>query len=109
MSTEAIPFFGPATGMAPYASGKYEYLVFNKFGHHYLMYDNKDSNRVNLLSNEGKFQKLEFEINGLYYEGMDVPMTETALKEFYLVLFIDGNLNSIIEENELYKLTVVIK
>ncbi|WGD33807.1 hypothetical protein [Olleya sp. YS] len=109
MKTQDLPCFELGSGMAPDTSGKYESLIFNNSGHHYLNYENSDSKRLNLLKTEKEYRKLEFEINRLYLNNKDVSMRETELSTFYLAILIDENLNGIIEKGELTKLTVDIK
>ena len=109
LSKADIPCFEPGSGMAPDKSGKYETLIFNNNGDHYTIYENPESERLNLLEDSGKFLKLEFEINSLYYDTMEVKMTDTKLKEFYIAFLIDRNLNGTIDKGELKKLTFKIK
>jgi len=88
MEKSETPCFTPGTGMAPNISGKYEYIVFANDGHHYTMYEDEESTRLNLIDDSGSLLKLEFEINGIYYDDMQVAMKDTQIKEFYLaVLF----------------------
>ena len=77
MKTQDLPCFELGSGMAPDVSGKYESLIFNNSGHHYLIYENSDSKRLNLLKTEKEYQKLEFEINRLYFDNKDISMKET--------------------------------
>ena len=109
MSKSDLRCFVPGSGMAPDRSGKYESLIFNNSGHHYVIYENQDSKRLNLLDDSGEMLKLEFEINALYYDNTEVKMTDTKLKEFYMAFLIDRNLNGIIDNGELHKLTVRMK
>ena len=109
MKTQDLPCFELGSGMAPDISGKYESLIFNNSGHHYLSYENSNSKRLNLLKTEKEYRKLEFEINRLYLNNKDVSMKETELSTFYLAILIDENLNGIIDKGELTKLTVDIK
>lgn len=109
MSTSDLPCFKPGSGMAPNRSGKYESLIFNTRGHHYLFYENSESTILNLLDSSGKNLKLEFEISSLYYDNTAVKMTNTRLQEFYIACLIDRNLNGTIDEGELTKLTIKIK
>jgi hypothetical protein len=109
MKTQDLPCFELGSGMAPDTSGKYESLIFNNSGHHYLNYENSDSKRLNLLKTEKEYRKLEFEINRLYVNNKDISLKETELSAFYLAILIDENLNGIIDKGELTKLTVEIK
>tara|TARA_Y100000766_G_C18724034_1_gene515419 strand:- start:177 stop:809 length:633 start_codon:yes stop_codon:yes gene_type:complete len=109
MSKSDLPCFEPGSGMAPNRSGKYESLIFKSSGHHYTVYENSESKRLNLLNESGDLLKLEFEINSLYYNSKEVKMTETDLKEFYVAFLIDKNLNGTIDKGELNKLIIKIK
>lgn len=108
IATADLRCFEPGSGMAPDISGKYESLIFNNSGHHYTFYENPESKRVNLLDDSKGLLKLEFEINALYYDNMEVKMTDTNLTEFYIAFLIDRNLNETIDKGELRKLTVKI-
>ena len=106
-----ISYFEPGSGMAPDRSGRYESLIFNNNGHHYLIYEDESSKRVKLLEDQGDYKKVEFEISSLffYHQRNQSYMTDTDLDEFYLAIFFDRNLNEIIDEGELRKLTVKIR
>ncbi len=106
MQVSDVPFFAFGSGMATGINGKYESLAFNSYGHHYLMYENQDSKRVNLIDTYGDYLELEFEINGFNYDRVEVKIEDFDFDEFYIVLFIDSNLNKIIDENELKKIEV---
>lgn len=109
MKTQDLPCFELGSGMAPDISGKYESLIFNNSGHHYLIYENSNSKRLNLINDGKEYRKLEFEINRLYLNNIDISMKETELSSFYLAILIDENLNGIIDKNELTKLIIEIK
>lgn len=106
MRAEEVPFFAPGSGMAPSQAGNYDFIIFNNYGHHYLIYENKSSKRVKLLKNLGEFKKLEFEINGFYIDGNKVELANTTMEEIHLAIYIDQNLNDIIDEDELHLLTI---
>lgn len=106
LSKTDLSCFEPGSGMATNRSGKYEVLIFNNNGHHYTFYENPDSKRLNLLDDSGKVMKFEFEINSVYHNDKVVKMTETDLSEFYIALLIDKNLDGIIDQGELNKLTI---
>ena len=105
---ENLSCYKPASGMAAGRNG-YEFLIFNKNAHHYLMYENQKNRRLNLLETKGLDNKFEFEIKGIISNKKKIEMSETQLSEFYLSILIDRNLNGIIDENELTKLTIKIK
>jgi hypothetical protein len=109
LSKTDLPCFELGSGMAPDRSGKYESLIFNNSGHHYVLYENSESKRLNLIQDSDGLLKLEFEINSLYLDSKQIKMTETELKEFYLAFLIDKNLDGVIDKGELIKLTIRIK
>lgn len=107
--TAEVPFLEPGSGMAPHASGQYEALFLNRFGHHYLFYQNADKRRLNLIKTQGEQLQLEFVIKTLSIDGKEEQISETDVNEFYVVIFIDRNLNKIIDERELSKLTIQLQ
>jgi len=109
MKKTDLSCFKPGSAMAPARSGKYETLIFNNNGHHYVIYENPENKRLNLIDDSGKLLKLEFEINSLYYNNKEVKMENTELNKFYIAFLIDRNLNGIIDKGELNKLTIKIK
>ena len=109
MNRNDLHCFELGSGMAPNRSGKYETIFINKNGHHYLMYKDASSKRLNLLNKEGEYYKFEFEINGISIDRKNMSMKNTGISKFYLAILIDRNLNGIIDRNELTKLTVNIK
>ncbi|MCC5920805.1 MAG: hypothetical protein LAT68_06680 [Cyclobacteriaceae bacterium] len=109
MLKSEIPYFKTGSGMAPDRSGMYEALILKNSGHHYLPYENSESKRVNFLNEVNDLARLEFEIKSIYHENVEVKMANTTLNEFYLVFLIDKNLNGIIEEGEMNKITIKIK
>jgi hypothetical protein len=104
-----LPCFEPGSGMAPSKSGKYESLIFKNSGHHYTTYENSDSKRLKLLEDKGDLLKLEFEITSLYYDSKKIKMKNTKLNEFYIAFLIDANLNGMVDEGELHKVTIKVK
>lgn len=109
MKAEELSFFAPGSGMAPSEAGDYDYIIFNNYGHHYLIYEKRSGKRVKVLENFGDFKKLEFEIKGFYEEGNPVEIANTSMEEFYLAIYIDYNLNKIIDEDELHLITIQLK
>lgn len=108
MKINDVIYFGPGSGMATHRSGKYE-CIFFKYGHHYLMYNNESDKRLNLLKSENELHKFEFEINSIKFKDKEVSLSETTISTLYFAILIDRNLNGIIDENELTKMTVNLK
>lgn len=105
METTEISCFEPGTGMASYSFG-YDALIFNKSGHHYLYFETKSDKRVNLISEKKGILRLEFPIEKFMINKEYFKISDVKMNEFYLAIFIDSNLNSIIDEGELTKLTI---
>lgn len=103
-----MPCFEPGTGMAASESGRYTSLIFEPNAHHYLLYENEDHRRVNLLEKKDGQLKVEFPVSRVMLKDQDVEksMKDISMDKFYMALFIDRNLNDVIDEGELKKITV---
>lgn len=99
MNIEELECFAPGTGMA--TRGNYEYLYLTTSGHHYVHYKNKNNKRLNLIDKIKDYLLLEFEINRTFINDNSVPLSEVQINNFYLLIFIDRNLNNIIDKKEL--------
>ncbi|MFD1016179.1 hypothetical protein [Winogradskyella rapida] len=108
MSEQDFSFLTPGSGIASSRSGRYDYLFLDLKGHHYLFKD-ATSQRLNRIADSSRTPKLEFEISGLHYKDQKINIEATQLDQLYLVCFIDRNLNGIIEESELHKLTLDLR
>lgn len=108
-TTAEVPFFESGSGMAPHASGHYETLFLNRFGHHYLYYQDAEKRRLNLIQKQGEQLQLEFVIKAISINGKEKLLSETDVEALYIVIFIDRNLNKIIEKDELSKLTIQLQ
>lgn len=104
----ALPYFALGTGMAGNKTG-YSHLRFNDTGHHYLYYESEDNNRLNLIEETDSYQKLGFNISSLFTHLGKEKIEDTDIREFYLAVFQDKNLNKIIDKEELQVLTIKIK
>jgi hypothetical protein len=109
LSTTDILCFSPGTGMAPDASNYYESFTFNNEAHHYVYYESKSEKRANLISKHGDNLRLEFPVKAYTTNKGTYTLQDFPISEYYLVLFIDGNLNQKIEEGELTKLTIRLR
>ena len=108
-SKSDTPCFGLGTGMAPSESGSYESLILNGRAHHYLLYENRKSRRLKLLNDYGDYLKLEFNINTLLVEGEEQALFESEISEFNMAIFIDRDLDAVIDPTELHKLKIRFK
>jgi hypothetical protein len=105
INAEDTPCFAGGTGMAPGTGNRYDVLFFNDYGHHYLYYDS-GSNRLNLVGDDGAYIKLEFPVTGLFFDGNEYRMDNPGIDRFYLVLYVDRDLDGIIGPDELRKLEI---
>ena len=105
-STIEIPFFEPGSGLAPGYNNRYDTVFISNTGHHYLIYENENEKRVNLISKIENYYEFEWKIKAVNYQDQNVPLSELKLKTLYFAIFIDGNLNGIIDTNELKVVTV---
>lgn len=104
--TSESVFFSPGTGMAPDESGRYESLIITDKAHHYLFYSRDDKSRLNKLGKSGRYLLLNFSIDTIF-DGIDnAPIKNYNKNQLFLILFIDRNLDEIIDHNELYKLNI---
>lgn len=100
-STNKIPYFEAGSGMSPSHHETYDAMVISATGHHYLFYENKKSKRVQLIIKHDDYFELEWEINFFNAKGIDLPLSEISYSRLYMVVFIDYNLNDIIDADEL--------
>ncbi|HMK04140.1 MAG TPA: hypothetical protein VK489_08115 [Ferruginibacter sp.] len=107
--TKHIPYFEPGTGMAPGENERYDTIIISNTGHHYLTYENEKEKRVNLISRNQDILQLEWKISAAFYEEKDIPFSDLKLTALYLVIFIDNNLNDIIDNAELKIIKLVFK
>lgn len=102
-----IPYFEAGTGMSPSHHGTYDAMVVSSTGHHYLFYENKKSKRVQLIVKHDDYFELEWSIQFFNSTGIDLPIAEIPYSRLYMVIFIDYNLNDVIDAYELK--TVLLK
>jgi len=100
-NTKDIPYFEPGTGMAPGANEMYDTIFVTNTAHHHLIYENEKEKRAFLVSRSKDILELEWRITAAFYKERDIQFSELKLKCLYFVVFIDNNLNEIINENEL--------
>jgi len=100
--------FASGNGLASEKDG-YKELIFNNNGFHYLYYINENDKRINLIEKGKKYQKFEFPVQKFIMNNHIYSLKELPVNKFYLVVFIDRNLNKTIDKGELYKLSIIIK
>jgi hypothetical protein len=107
--TKNIPYFEAGTGMAPGENNRYDTIVVSNVGHHYLYYESEKEKRVTLISKQKGFLELEWKISAASFEEKDFQFSELPLQRLFFVVFIDRNLNEIIDKNELKIIQVKFK
>lgn len=109
LSTKDIACYSLGSGMAPDKSGVYEALIIDHQAHHFLFYENEKSRTTNLMARENGLLRLEFAVEKIRFDQKSVKLAKFPLDEIYLAIFIDLNLNSIIDPDELTKVTVKLQ
>lgn len=104
-----ISYFEPGTGMAPGENGRYDTIYITNTGHHYLTYESENEKRVDLKSKNNDELELEWKILAAFYNEKDFQFSELNLSSLYFIIFIDNNLNAIIDKDELKIVNVVFK
>lgn len=97
-----LPCYSMGSGMAAEETG-YESFFVNNYGHHYLYYENDSNSRINLLQKGKPYNKYGFVINKLTINGIMQEITRSPIGTLFVSMFVDRNLNNIIEEGELGK------
>ncbi|MBI3133717.1 MAG: hypothetical protein HYZ14_03490 [Bacteroidetes bacterium] len=109
MKTDLIPCFSPGTGMAPDRSGFYTEFIIRSYAHHYLLYENEQNRRVQLISAGRDFSYFDFAIASFYIDDMTYSVNDFPYPELFLVVFIDDNLNNRTDAGELTRFTIQFK
>ena len=113
VQTCALPistYFEPGTGMAPGYNGKYDTLLVSGQSHHYLLYESESDRRVDLISKKANILELQWNISGVNFrQTKDLSFSEMKKSTLYFVIFLDRNLDDIIDEGELKVVTVNFK
>lgn len=108
MDKEMISYFRIGTGIAASRENRYDEIYIDPKIHHYITYDPVEENkRADLISKKGDMLHLDFPVLALYMNDTTIPMNEIEMNQLYLIILIDINLNSIIDNGELTK--VILK
>ena len=107
--TKDIPYFEPGTGMAPGQNGMYDTVVISNTGHHYLTYENEKEKRVFLISTNQKKFEFEWIISAVFNKAQDVQFHDLKLPCLFFVVFLDNNLNEVIDKGEMKIVKVIFK
>lgn len=107
MQENETAYFELGSGLAAHKSTGYEGELFiDAIGQHYLYYENESSKRVNLLKKMDELLLLEFDVERFNRNEKTTVISESTLNELHLIIYIDRNLNEVIDKGELYKMTV---
>ncbi|MEW6468405.1 MAG: hypothetical protein AB1458_05740 [Bacteroidota bacterium] len=99
---EDIPYFQMGTGFASIKGKGYDTAFVSASGHHYLFYENEKDKRVTrVATHPGGVLELEWRILALNHDGENVSFHELRTDNLYFVIFIDQNLNGVIDKSEL--------
>jgi len=97
--------FAKGSGLAAYNDG-YHSLLVDYNGHHYLTYTSETDRRVRKIGQNGEFLKLAFDIPGLEIDGEEINIQDFPETTIYLAIFINKNLDGVIDKGELTKVKV---
>ncbi|MBP2832263.1 hypothetical protein J8281_08700 [Aquimarina sp. U1-2] len=100
--------FIPGTGMAAKENG-YTALVINAEGHHYLKYTPDAINRVKKVGEKNGLHQLAFSVKAIDDKYSEAPIKSSKVKTLYLAIFIDRNLDGIINKEDLTKVTISLQ
>lgn len=109
---EGNPYFGPATGMAVARNSTYDCLYLQNFGNHYLYYESEHdfrATKLNAIEGKNGEIRLIWETDCLSIDGEQYPITQAGIDQIYVMIFVDNNLNDIVEEDEYKVFTVTIE
>lgn len=110
MSAENTTYFEPGSGMAQYENCNDYIMAVNESGHHYLIYENESHRRVDLISKKANILELQWNVSGVNFrQTKDLSFSEMKKSTLYFVIFLDRNLDDIIDEGELKVVTVNFK
>jgi len=101
--------FYPSRALAITRGIGYEQLYLNKEAHHILYYENEEDKTISLLSKNEEVLTLGFTVPTFWKDGNSFSIQEATFSSFYLLIFIDKNLDQIINEGELKKVRIDLK
>lgn len=95
------PFFEPGSGMAPAENNIYDCMFIGESGHHFIYYENDSDRRAEIIMKKpnGKI-RLKWTIPVFCIQKTETPIENTTLDHFFIMVFIDENLNKKIEKGE---------
>lgn len=102
------PFYSPGTGIASERNKPYPAMYIGESGHHYIYYKDDIDKRADVLfKRKNNMVRLKWDIKKLSInKAEDVKINKATIKKFYIMVFIDSNLNKSIDTGEYHLLTV---
>jgi hypothetical protein len=99
---DSIPYFMGGTGMATGFGKEYECMYFDKDfdANHYIIYQENGDKRAKLEGKNGDTLRLSWTINKFNVNEMEMAIKKIEIKELYIVVFNDFNLNGTVDEGE---------
>lgn len=106
--TNSNPFYSyTGTGIAAEQNKPYECMYVDSTGHHFIYYESDTDKRADVIAkmSDGKV-RLRWKTDCFTIYKNEVKIKNSEIKELYLMIFIDENLNKTIEENEYNRVTI---
>ena len=100
--TNNNPFYSPTgTWIVPSHNNTYNCMYVGNSGHHYIYYESESDKRATLIKKykNGKV-RLKWSVNCFSIDKKDIQINNSIIDQLYLMVFIDQNLNDIIEKGE---------
>lgn len=108
---ENNPFIGPGTGIAT-EKGKPYPLIYLDYGNHYIFYENNDDKRGDFIKfNEDGSVRLSWTVDTYFFKETRFTrkIENSSIKKLYLMVFLDENLNDIVEQDEYYLINIQLE
>lgn len=118
MYYDYVRCFLPGTAFAVSKNTPLDYFIVNTYnesieayGHHIIYYgktiiDGKNSELIKRKKND---VIVNISIKDIYYKDNKISLLKSEIKTLYILAFYDKNLNRIIDEDELKKITLIIE
>lgn len=99
-------FFAGGMGMAPHTDGFYKTLFIQDEYCHYLYYASEADRRVNLLSKQKDWLRVEFPVKGLDFNDNTISLAQFKYSEIHIAALYNVNMNETIDAGELICFTL---
>lgn len=113
LKSSDVEYFGPGRSGAMYPDRACDFLMVNNNGccdgFHYMRYTSPSDRTLNAISVENNKYELQWPIAELLYAESMRTVEESIPNELYITIFIDKNLNNIIDETEIYNTIILLK